>query len=67
MFTKRYLSGENDFQNVYFRNNYTDNNYVVSTIYKLRPIQLMGSFVYSLYMYILYPAKLEIRRLLYRN
>ena len=43
------------------------NNYVVSTIYKLRPIQLMGAFVYSLYLYILYPAKLEIRRLLYRN
>ena len=59
MFTKRYLSGENDFQ--MFMQHYRDNNYVVSTIYKLRPIQFMGAFVYSLYMYILYPAKLEIR------
>ena len=45
MFTKRYLSGENYFQMFFFRNTaqnlsaQTFNNYVVSTIYKLRPIR----------------------------
>ena len=31
---------------------YTDNNYVVSTIYKLGPIQFMGAIEYFLDMYI---------------